>query len=106
VVFGSIAAKDRGARSAAEMPGRHVALGIDRHARTAVPTGVVLDETASGMSNSSSRCPVIDRQICPRPCLAMKLIACGRALRRRHGQVAFVLAIFVVNDDDHAAGLR
>ena len=47
---------------------------------------------------------VIARQIRPRPCVAMKLIALGRHLLGGHREVALVLAILVVDDDDHAAG--
>ena len=42
-------------------------------------------------------------QIRPRPCLAMKLIASGVIFCRRNRQVALVLAVLVVDDDDHAA---
>jgi hypothetical protein len=71
-----MAASTVAARSAAEIPvlTRFLAsIGT----QNAVPKGVVLALTASGISSSSSRCPVIERQICPRPKRAMKLIAAG-----------------------------
>ena len=40
----------------------------------------------------------------PRPKRAMKLIASGGHELRRQGQVAFVLAVFVVDNDHHATG--
>ena len=61
-------------------------------------------DTSSGISSSSSRSGVIARHIRPRPCRAMKLIASGVTSRRRHRQIAFVLAILIVDDDDHVAG--
>ena len=45
-------------------------------------------------------------QMSPRPCFAMKLIAFGRHLLGRQRQVALVLAILVVADDDHLAGAK
>ena len=55
------------------------------------------------MSSSSSRSPVIGRQISPRPCVAMKLMASGVTFSAAIGQVALVLAVLVVDDDDHPA---
>ena len=100
---GSMAASTVAARSAAEMPVLTSCLAsIDT--QNAVSNGVVLALTASGISSSSSRWPVIDRQISPRPCFAMKLIASGVTFVGGHRQVAFVLAVLVVDDDDHPAG--
>ena len=64
--------------------------------QNAVPNGVELSVTASGISSSSSRWPVIDRQISPRPVLRHEVDRLGRHLRRRHRQIAFVLAILIV----------
>ena len=61
-VAGLIAASTVAARSAAEMPVVTFALA-SIGTQKAVPNGVVLALTASGMSSSSSRCPVKDRQI-------------------------------------------
>jgi len=43
----------------------------------AVPKRERLSCTIIGMRSSSSRCPMIGRQISPRPYLAMKLMASG-----------------------------
>ena len=45
--------------------------------QNAVSKRVEFFSTISGISSSSSRSPVIGRQISPRPCFAMKLIASG-----------------------------
>ena len=50
-----------------------------------------------------SRSSVSGTQISPRPCVAMKLIASGVMCSRGDRQVAFVFAVFVVDDDDHLA---
>ena len=44
------------------------------------------------------------RQISPRPCVAMKLMASGVTMFRRHRQIALVLAVFIVDHYDHAPG--
>src|SRR5215471_11294661 len=71
-VDGSMAARTVAARSAAEIPvpPRLASIGT----QNAVPKTVVFEFTANGISSSSRRLPVIDRQICPRPCFAMKLM--------------------------------
>ena len=46
------------------------------------------------------------RQIRPRPCLAMKFTACGRDLLGGDDEIALVLAILVVHDDDDLAGAQ
>ena len=75
VVCGLIAASTVAARSAAEMPVPAPFRSIGT--QNAVPKVVVFELTASGMSSSSSRAPVIERQIWPRPYLAMKLMMAG-----------------------------
>ena len=57
------------------------------------------------MPSSSTRSSVIGMQIRPRPYLAMKLMCVGGAELRRHDEVAFVLAVLVVDDDYEAARL-
>ena len=54
--------------------------------------------------SSSQRSGVSARQISPRPSLAMKLIASGVANWAASVEVALVLAVLVVADDDHAPG--
>ena len=44
------------------------------------------------------------RQTRPRPILGHEVDGFGRDLLGGHGEVAFVLAVLVVDDDDHAAG--
>ena len=51
--------------------------------------------------SSSQRSSVSARQISPRPCVAMKLIASGVANCAAMRQIALVLAVLVVADDDH-----
>ena len=65
------------ARSAAEMPVRRAAAAPRSARRTPSRTASVFCDTISGISSSSSRSGVIDRQIRPRPYRAMKLIASG-----------------------------
>ena len=76
LVAGSMAVSAVIARSAAEMPvvvRPFASIGTQK----AVSNREVFCETISGISSSSSRSGVIDRQINPRPCRAMKLIASG-----------------------------
>src|SRR5262249_44729664 len=75
-VAGSIAVSTVAARSAAEMPVlvRYFAsIGM----QNAVSNRELFWVTMSGISSSSSRSGVMDRQIRPRPWRAMKLIAAG-----------------------------
>ena len=51
---------------------------------------------------SSRRSPSAARQIKPRPCVAMKLIASGVDELGGDDEVALVLAVLVVDDDDEA----
>ena len=53
--------------------------------------------------SSSQRSPVSARQIRPRPCVAMKLIASGVRELGRQREVALVLAVLRVADHDHPA---
>ena len=77
-VAGSIAASTVAARSAAEMPVRRTCAWLRSARRTPCSNARACSAlTISGMSSSSSRSGVIDRQIRPRPYLAMKLIASG-----------------------------
>src|SRR3954468_12839364 len=76
LVVGSIAVSTVTARSAAEIPVVTPCLA-SMGTQKAVPNEVVFELTASGSSSSSSRSPSIDRQIWPRPYLAMKLITSG-----------------------------
>ena len=52
--------------------------------------------------SSSSRSPVIGMQISPRPCVAMKLTRLRRHLVGGHDQVALVLTVLVVDDQQDA----
>ena len=100
VLSGSIATWIVRARSCAEMP-------VVTPSRASI-------ETVNGVSkgdsffaamrsrpSSSQRCGVSDRQIRPRPWVAMKFIGLGRRELRGDREVALVLAILVVGDDDH-----
>ena len=46
------------------------------------------------------------RQMRPRPYLAMKLTASGVAICAGDDEIAFVLAVLVIDEDEHAARLR
>ena len=70
----------------------------------AVSCSAVLSRTICGICSSSSRVPIIGTQIRPPASLRMKLIASGVTICGRHHQVALVLAILVVEHDDHLAG--
>ena len=69
----------------------------------AVRIDSVLSVAISGRLNSSSRSPSIGTQMMPEQCRTMKPIVLGRHLLGGDDQVAFVLAILVVDDDDHVA---
>ena len=89
-------ARDRPPRRRCDVP---CFASIDTH--IAVSRRDELSPTSSGISSSSSRSGVIARQTSPRPCLHHEVDRLGRHLRRGHRQIAFVLAILVVDDDDH-----
>ena len=89
-------------RSAAEMP---VVTPSRASTETvnAVPSGASLWSVIGRRPSSSARSSVRQRQISPRACVAMKLIASGVANWAAIVEVALVLAVRVVDDDDHAA---
>ena len=58
----------------------------------------------SSSPSSSQRSGVSARQIQPPAWRVMKLIASGVTNCGRHHEVALVLAVLVVDDDDHLAG--
>ncbi len=90
------------ARSAAEMP-------VVTPSRASIDTvkavwwrdAFCLD--ISGSRSCSIRSPVMARQIRPRPKRAMKLIAVGCGALGRDDQIALVLPVLVVDQDEHAA---
>ena len=90
------------ARSAAEMP-------VETPSRASIETVNAVPNCASFWSviwrspSSSQRSGVRQRQIRPRPWVAMKLTASGRHELGGDRQVALVLAVLVVHDDDEAA---
>ena len=75
-VAGSIAARTVAARSAAEIPVVTLPFASIDTVK-AVPYVDVFRSTINGSRNASQRSSVSARQINPRPCVAMKLIACG-----------------------------
>ena len=66
----------------------------------AVPSGASLWSVIGRRPSSSVRSSVRQRQIRPRACVAMKLIASGVANWAAIDEVALVLAVRVVDDDD------
>ena len=90
------------ARSRAEMPeplARRAVIGTVK----AVPSGAWLSPTIMLRPSWSIRSGAIGRQIRPRPCLAMKLMASVRGQLGGHAEVALVFALLVIHQDDHAA---
>ena len=69
----------------------------------AVPNGVSFWSVIWRRPSSSQRSGVRQRQISPRAWVAMKLTASGVDELRGDREVALVLAILVVDDDDEAA---
>ncbi len=65
-------------------------------------TSVLL--TINGRRSCSHRARVSVRQINPRPYFAMKLMSSARTFVAAHDEIAFVLALLVVEDHDHLAG--
>ena len=59
--------------------------------------------TMSGMRSSSSRSPVMGRQIEAAAVAGHEVDDLGRDLLGGDGEVALVLAVLVVDDHDHAA---
>ena len=70
----------------------------------AVPNGVSLCSVIMRSPSASQRSPVRQRQMRPRPSFAMKLIASGVANCAAIVEVALVLAVGGVDDDDHLPG--
>jgi hypothetical protein len=91
------------ARSAAEMPVVTPSAASIETVK-AVPILVPLRATMGGSCRRSQRSRVRVRQIRPRPKRAMKLIGFGRDVVGGQDQVALVLAVFLVDQDHHAAG--
>jgi hypothetical protein len=90
------------ARSAAEMPVvTPSAASMDTV--KAVPMRVPLRATMGGRCRRSQRSRVSVRQIRPRP-KRHEVDGLGRDVVGRQDQVALVLAVFLVHQDDHAAG--
>jgi hypothetical protein len=89
------------ARSAAEMP---VPTSREASMETVklVPSGERLSFTMSGRFNCRQRSSVSVRQMRPRAWVAMKLIASGRHEIGGEHEIALVLAILGVGEDDHA----
>ncbi len=89
------------ARSAAPMPLPAVTWSIDTVNGVSLPARS--DGTIGHMSSSSSRFESHGMHTSPRAHRNMKLIASPRDPARRHREVALVLAVFVVDDEDHLA---
>ena len=91
------------ARSAAEMP-------VETPSRASIETVNAVPNCASFWSviwrspSSSQRSGVRQRQISPRPCDGHEVDRVRRDELRGDRQVALVLAVLVVDDDDEAAG--
>ena len=102
-VVGSIAAQNGGGAVRRGDAGARRLLGLDRDAERRVEPRGVLRRPSAGCRARRAAPRVIGRQISPRPCLAMKLIASGVTFSRRDRQVALVLPVLVVDDDDHLA---
>ena len=101
-VAGSMAARTVSARSLAEIPVLVVPFAsIDT--QNAVSNRELFCDTISGISSSSRRSGVIDRQIEPAAVARHEVDRFRRDLLGGNRQVAFVLAIRVVHDDDDAA---
>ncbi len=93
------------ARSAAEMP---VVMPSRASIDTvkAVEWRLALCRAIGGRPSRATCAESSARQISPRPCLAMKLIAAASANSAGDDEVALVLAVLVVDEDEHAPGLR
>ena len=90
------------ARSAAEMP-------VVTPSRASIETVNAVCRRASlrsvigGRLSSAQRCGVSVRQMRPRPYFGHEVDLLGRRELGRHREVALVLAVLVVTDDDHLA---
>ena len=91
------------ARSAAEIPVETPSVAsID--SQNAVPNRDVFIGEISGRCSASQRSGASARQISPRPCVAMKLIASGVMDCGGHGKIAFIFAVFIVDHNQHFPG--
>ena len=101
-VAGSIAVSTVAARSAAEMP---VVVRPRASIETvnAVPKFEVFSSTIGGSSSSAQRSSVSARQIRPAALARHEVDRLGRHLLGREHEVALVLAVLVVHDDDELA---
>ena len=68
-----------------------------------VPSGAVFVSTIGCSFSRSQTSGRIGMQSCPRPCVIMKLTISGVDLFGRADEIAFVFAVFGVDDDDHLA---
>ena len=102
-VAGSIATLMVWARSWAEIP-VVTPSRASIASQKAVPYCDVFSLVMGPMRRWSSRSSVMARQTRPRPCLAMKLMASGVTFSAAKREIAFILAILVVNHDDHSPG--
>ena len=100
---GSIATATVRARSAAEMPVVTPSRASIETVKAVASRGsfALRHQRQAELARSARR--VSARQIRPRPCLAMKLIGGGVAELRRDHEVALVLAVLVVDQDEHPA---
>ena len=79
---------------------RNVFPGVDGDREGRAEDGGVFDCLLRAEWSSSTRSGVRARQINPRACLAMKLMACGRNDFGGNDEIAFVFPIFVIDQDD------
>ncbi len=70
----------------------------------AVACDSVLCSTICGRSSARQRSGVSVRQMSPRPCLVMKLMRAGVTLSAAEDEVALVLPVLVIGDDDDLPG--
>ena len=84
-------------------PGRHALAGLDRHGEGGLEGRLVLGrhEVEPELVAALGRERQADE---PAALLGHEVDRVGRGELRRHGEVALVLAVLVVADDDHAAG--
>src|SRR5437762_3330388 len=105
-LLGSVMARIVPARSWAEMPVVMSEPFTSIETVNAVPPNAVLSGDIGASSNSSRLSPVMARQINPPSVHGHEVDGLGRDHFRRHGQVAFVLTVFIIHHDDHASGLK
>ncbi len=83
--------------------GGHAAALASTETVNAVPCSAVFSAVMGNRSSASARSGDRPTQSRPRACGHHEVDVRGRRLRRRHDQVALVLALVVVDDDHHAA---